>query len=83
MAEQKIGHPLTRSDIVHHINGIKTDNRPENLMVCNGNEDHFSHHRGPNTKHTRPVGGENPVIECGCGCGADLKKYDEYGRFVH
>jgi hypothetical protein len=33
VAERKIGRPLTDEEVVHHRNGNKTDNRPENLSV--------------------------------------------------
>jgi hypothetical protein len=35
--------PLNRCEDIHHINYIKTDNRIENLMVCNRKE-HFALH---------------------------------------
>ena len=38
--EKYLGRPLKSSEDVHHINGIKTDNRIKNLMAFNGRSSH-------------------------------------------
>lgn len=42
--QQKINRRLRKDEVVHHINGIKTDNRLQNLLVCTKGE-HCRIHR--------------------------------------
>lgn len=42
--EEHLGRVLQRHENIHHINGIKSDNRLENLVVCS-NSEHRKYHR--------------------------------------
>lgn len=79
VAEKKIGRQLRDGEQVHHINGITTDNRPENLEVVESFVHHRIYHRGDNS-HRRLPDEANSTINCKCGCGQSFQKYDKSRR---
>lgn len=45
IASKKIGRKLTSDEVVHHIDGNKKNNRPNNLKVCNREEHSYIHNQ--------------------------------------
>ena len=44
VSEQKLGRKLRPNEVVHHIDGNRRNNNPENLMVFSTNADHMRYH---------------------------------------
>ena len=44
VAEQKLGRKLLPGEVVHHIDGDKRNNNPENLMVFSSQKEHAAWH---------------------------------------
>lgn len=79
VAEQKLGRRLRPGEIPHHINRVKTDNRPENIEVVPSAAHHRVEHRRVGFDRRLP-GEPNPRAGCACGCGATFPRYDGLGR---
>lgn len=45
VVERALGHPLPVGAVVHHVNGVRDDNRNENLVACQDQSYHKLLHR--------------------------------------
>lgn len=73
------GRALLPGEQVHHENRTRSDNRHENLDVQASVAHHRAQHRRPGSLQRNP-GEPNVVVDCACGCGAQLQKFDGHGR---
>lgn len=78
-AEVKLGRRLRPREIVHHVDGDKQNNAPENLEVHPNGASHRAEHRRTGCPLRRP-GQQNPLRRCACGCGAEFLTFDRAGR---
>ena len=55
IVEKHLGRYLTKDEVIHHINEIKTDNRIENLYLFSKRWQHCVYHRYINSGKRKPV----------------------------
>lgn len=55
VAEQKLGRPLRKGEVVHHIDENKRNNDPDNLIVFSSQREHALHHESIRRKKREEV----------------------------
>ncbi len=79
VAEAKLGRRLRPGEQVHHVDGDRQNNAPENLDVKEDAAHHRVEHRRTGSVRRNP-GEPNRVAVCACGCGGQFDLYDSSGR---
>lgn len=64
--EQKIGRPVERYESVHHIDGDKTNNHPDNLEMFASHSDHLRHEWANGTLRKTNLGKHHPSYKSSC-----------------
>jgi hypothetical protein len=74
VAEQALGRKLPKGAVVHHVNEIRTDNRPENLVICESAGYHALLHARLNALRATGDVNKRPCVHC--------KQYDSLENLV-
>lgn len=79
VGQSTLGRPLLPGEEIHHRDKVRSNNQPGNLAVEASRAEHMLHHRKPGSLQRLP-GEPNELVRCECGCGAEMTRYDRYGR---
>lgn len=78
VAERNLGRRLRPGEEVHHVDGDRSNNAPENIEVMVDRLAHAVHRRKRTDLRLRDEA--NDLVECACGCGIYFTKFDSSGR---
>jgi hypothetical protein len=79
VASKAAGRVLDSSELVHHKDHQKGNNSGENLAILTS-QLHTSLHNSRKRTDLRLFSEDNPIINCACGCGRQLLKFDSEDR---